>query len=99
MGFVTLTLCVMLWAHDGAERELAAYEDAVLGLLGDHGARVISRARTLAVERGDPVEVQLLEFPSENALADFMVDERRAALADQREAAVARTQLLRVELT
>ena len=38
-GRMTITLCVLLWATDGGHDELVAYEDDVLELLPDHGAR------------------------------------------------------------
>jgi uncharacterized protein (DUF1330 family) len=79
-------MCVLLWAHPGQEEALAAYEDSVLGLLPDHGARVL--------DRGAPTEVQLLEFPSAAALDAYMNDPRRIALAADRDAAIARTEVL-----
>ena len=41
-----LTLCALVWAAPGQDDRLATYEDRVLGLLSDHGARVVSRARS-----------------------------------------------------
>ena len=90
-----MLLCVTLWPRPGREADLIAYEDAVLDLLVDHGARVVQRLRT--VERADgPLEVQVLDVPSEEALAAYMDDPRRLALAPARDAAVARTEILRV---
>jgi uncharacterized protein (DUF1330 family) len=91
---VTVVLCVLLWAAPGEQRALGEYEDRVLGLLGGHGARVLSRVRAID---GQPDEVQLLEFPSDDALAAFQDDPRRGELAALRERAVARTEVLRVE--
>ena len=88
-----LTLCVLLWPVAGQEELLIAYEDRVLAHLADHGARVVSRVRA---RDGEPFEVQLLEFPSEDALAAFMDDPRRAALADERDRAIARAEVIRV---
>jgi hypothetical protein len=91
-----LTLCVLLYAVPGAEPELVAYEDQVLGLLPAHGASV--RARVRAQEPGDgPYEVHLLEFPDEQALDAYMGDPARVARADQRDRAIARTEVLRVD--
>jgi uncharacterized protein (DUF1330 family) len=81
-----VSLCVLLWARPGAEEALGAYEDSVLALLPDHGARV--------VERGSPTEVQLLEFPSAAAVDAYMKDPRRTALAADRDAAITRTEVL-----
>jgi uncharacterized protein (DUF1330 family) len=97
---VEVTLCVLLWAREGREAELGAYEDQVLDLLAEHGGQVIQRARTVTGNggNGEPTEVQLLRFSSEAALDDFMQDGRRTALAGQRDAAIARTDVLRVRL-
>jgi uncharacterized protein (DUF1330 family) len=92
-----LILCVLLWARDGREAELTAYEDRVLSLLPEHGGRVVQRARR--TEPGDgPCEVQLLESASQAALDAYTNDPRRTALAADRDAAIARTQIIPVRL-
>ena len=95
-----VNLCVLLWAHEGRDADLSAYEDEVLGMLAEHGGQIIQRAR---VERGksssdEPTEVQLLRFASEAALEGYMNDARRVALADQREKIIAMTEIMRVKL-
>jgi uncharacterized protein (DUF1330 family) len=94
---MAVTLCVLVWARLGMDAELAAYEDEVLGLLPDHGGRVLQRVRPVG-GRDEPSEVQLLQFPSEDALDAFMADERRTARQVERDAAVDRTEVLRVNL-
>ena len=94
---MTVTLCVLLWARQGREAGLISYEDRVLQLVPDHGGRVLQRARA-AGEPGQPLEVQLVHFPSEDALASYMSDERRGALSGDRDAAIERTEVLRVDL-
>ncbi len=94
---VTVTLCVLLWAREGRKAELISYEDRVLQLLPDHGGRVLQRARA-AGEAGQPLEVQLVQFPSEEALTGYMTDARRVALSSVRDAAIERTEVLRVDL-
>ncbi len=94
---MSLHLCVLLWPNAGAEQALIAYEDRVLELMGDHGARVLQRARTDGAD-GSPLEIQILEFPSEEALEGYMGDERRTALAGERDAAIARADVLEVDL-
>ena len=91
------TLCVLLWAQPGAQAALAAYEDRVLRLIPDHGARVLQRARSSGAD-GQPAEIQLLEFPSAAALDAYRADPRRTALAADRDRAVARTEIIEVEL-
>jgi uncharacterized protein (DUF1330 family) len=94
---VSLTLCVLLWARPDAGAALHAYEDRVLDLVAGHGGRVLQRARSDGAD-GQPLEIQLLEFPSPAALNDYMTDGRRLALADDRDRAVARTDVINVEL-
>jgi uncharacterized protein (DUF1330 family) len=94
---MAVTLCVLLWAHDGRGTELGEYEDQVLRLVPEHGGTVIQRARS-AGTGGDPLEVHILEFPSELALEAYTQDDRRTALAANRDHAIARTDVLRVEL-
>ncbi|GAB2610200.1 hypothetical protein GCM10027168_48940 [Streptomyces capparidis] len=93
---MTVRLCVLLWARAGAAGALAAYEDKVLALLGEHGGRVVQRARTDGAE-GAPSEIQLIEFASRAGYGGFMADPRRTALADERDAAIARTDVHPVE--
>ncbi len=94
---MSLTLCVLVWAHEACESDLVEYEDRVLRFLPDHGGRVLHRARTDG-SPGEPLEVQLLELPSEAALHEYISDERRMMLADARDHSIARTQVLRVDL-
>ncbi|MCL1869906.1 MAG: hypothetical protein FWF90_05780 [Promicromonosporaceae bacterium] len=91
-----LTLCVLLWAHPGQDDALTAYEDTVLALLPDHGSRLVSRVRRTAGGDDDPLEVQVIDLPSREALAAYMADPRRTALEASREAAIARTRVLEV---
>jgi uncharacterized protein (DUF1330 family) len=93
----SIRLCVLLWARPGADAALVDYEDRVLELIADHGARVLQRARTDGAD-GAPLEIQILEYPSQAALDGYMADARRVALADARDAAIARTEVLPVQL-
>ncbi len=93
---MSIHLCVLLWSRPGAEEALCAYEDTVLGLMGDHGALVLQRMRTDGANDA-PLEIQVLEFPSQGALDGYMQDERRTVLAGERDAAIARTDVLPAE--
>ena len=88
-------LCVLLWAVPGRLDELIRYEDRVLALVGDHKGRVVDRLRNLGEE--GPSEVQVLHFPSQESLDSFMSDQRRLALAADRDRSVARTEVLSVQ--
>jgi uncharacterized protein (DUF1330 family) len=92
-----IRLCVLLWARRDADAALVDYEDRVLELMADHGVRVLQRARTDGAN-GAPLEIQILEYPTQAALDGYLADERRAALANDRDAAIARTEILPVEL-
>ena len=91
-----VTLCVLLWARDGRDVELRQYEDQVLALLTDHDGQVIHRAHVIGDD--GPSEVQILRLGSDDALAAYLSDPRRTALAGQRDAAIERTDVLRIQL-
>jgi uncharacterized protein (DUF1330 family) len=94
---VSLTLCMLLWAQPGADDALIAYEDQVLPLVAEHGGRVLQRVRSSGID-GQPLEIQLIEFPSTAALDAYMTDGRRTSLAAERDRAIAKTQVIDVEL-
>jgi uncharacterized protein (DUF1330 family) len=70
-----------------------------LRCLSEHGGRLISRHAVIERDDGDPLEVQVIEMPDEEALTGYVHDPVRACLArtHDRDAITARTQLLRVE--
>jgi uncharacterized protein (DUF1330 family) len=72
---------------------LAEYEDRVLARLEAHGARLLIRISSID---GEPTEMQVLEFPSEEALEAFQEDPERLALAGLRAQAIMRTEVTRV---
>lgn len=90
------TFYVFLWSRPGMEQALAAYEDAVLRLMGEHKGKVLHRARTDGAD-GRPLEIQLCEWDSQDAIDSYMTDPRRAALADDRDQAIARTEIVPVQ--
>ena len=92
---MSLNLCCLLWAHPGREAALVEYEDRVLALLPDHGATLVSRVRSDGAD-GHPLEVQLFEFPSQDSLDAYLADPRRTALAADRDAAIAKNELIPV---
>ncbi|WP_129786966.1 hypothetical protein [Promicromonospora panici] len=92
-----IQLCCFLWAYPGQEAALSAYEDRVLALVPEHGGSVLQRAVSNGAD-GRPHEVQLYRFTSQAALDGYVADPRRAALADERDRVVARTELFPVDL-
>jgi hypothetical protein len=93
---MAITVSALLWARPGREQALISYEDTVLALLDDHRATLVSRLRSDGSD-GQPFEIQVFEFPSDLELDEYLGDPRRTALAFERDEAVARTQLIRVE--
>jgi uncharacterized protein (DUF1330 family) len=91
---MSIKICVLLAAIPGREALLAQYEDRVLGLLPDHGARVETRVRALD---GPFTEIQILEFPSEQSLQEFQSYPRRTELSEIRAAVIGSTIVVRVE--
>jgi uncharacterized protein (DUF1330 family) len=64
--------------------QAAAYEDEVLPLLVDHGARVLYRGRRAPGEDPAlPAEIQLVWVPSRAALDAYLADPRRQAAIDR----------------
>ena len=92
---MTLRMCVLLWERPGRDKDLAEFEDAVLAMLPEYGGAVISRDTVIGRADGDPLEVQVLEMPDDQAIKAYMADPRRDALPP-REEIIARTQILRV---
>lgn len=97
VSIVSLTLCVLLWARPGTEDRLIAYEDQVLGIAVEHSGRVLQRVRGSGTG-GQPLEIQILEFPSARTFDAFMSDDRRQALAGERDRAIAKTEVIEVRL-
>ena len=78
------TIAFVGTAEPGKADAARAYEDEVLALLPDHGARVIYRGhRTAGQDPTLPVEVHLLWFPSQEAFQAFLADVRRHAAFDR----------------
>jgi hypothetical protein len=88
---------VFLWAHPGMEQALVAYEDAVLALVSEHSGEVLHRARTDGAD-GRPLEIQLFEWASQEAMDGYMADSRRISLSAERERAIARTEIVPVQV-
>jgi hypothetical protein len=95
---VKQTFYVFLWSYPGMDEALIAYEDAVLALVGEHDGHVVHRARTDGAG-GRPLEIQLFEWASREAMDRYMADPRRTALSADREQAIARTEIVPVQLS
>jgi hypothetical protein len=67
----------------------------VLTLVDEHDGRVVHRARTNGAD-GRPLEIQLFEWASQEAIDSYMSDPRRTARSADREEAIARTEFVPV---
>jgi hypothetical protein len=75
------TLAFVGYTTAASAERAGEYEDAVLPLLTDHGARVVYRGRRASGEDAAlPFEVHLLWFPNQAALDAYLADDRRAEL-------------------
>src|SRR5690606_41785228 len=71
--------------------------DEALALVPFDGGRVVARVRALpGQDAAPPPAVQVIEMPDDDALAATLADPARVALADVRDRAVARTDIVRV---
>jgi hypothetical protein len=95
---VKQTFYVFLWSCPGMNEALIAYEDAVLALVDEHDGHVMQRARTDGAD-GRPLEIQLLEWVSQEAMDGYLADSRRTAMSADRERAIARTEIVPVQLS
>jgi uncharacterized protein (DUF1330 family) len=79
--------------------DAALYEDAVLPLLADHGAKVLFRGRRRASEDAElPYEVHVLWFPSRASYDTYLADDRRRALLDRFGGVFARKEAVGVDV-
>jgi uncharacterized protein (DUF1330 family) len=68
-------------ASDALAPRAIAFEDEVLPLLADHGAKLLYRGRrTAGQDETLPLEIHLLWFPHRDALESYLRDDRRQAL-------------------
>jgi len=94
---VSITLAfVGLVPSDGFDRA-AAYEDAVLPLLVEHGGEVVFRGRQVGDDPTLPAEVQILRVPSDDVLDAYLADDRRARLRAEHGDVFDETTLVRVD--
>lgn len=91
------TLVFIGHAEPGLEAQASAYEDRVLPLLADHGARLLFRGRRTADDPELPLEVHLTRFPHRRAFDAYMADVRRLALLDEFGDVFTRKQVIEVE--
>jgi uncharacterized protein (DUF1330 family) len=78
------TLAFVGHADPEAGERASAYEDRVLPLLAEHGARLLYRGKRVAGQDPSlPLEVHLIRFPHRRALDAYLADPRRQTLIEE----------------
>ena len=90
-----ITLCALMWAHDGQVDALHAYEAAVIPLISEHGGQLLQRLAADGLGE-QPHEINIFRFPDRAALEAYMTDPKREALSAQRDASIRRTEVIPV---
>ncbi|MGV8970871.1 MAG: hypothetical protein ACOH10_01025 [Rhodoglobus sp.] len=75
------------------ETELSNYLDRVVALEIEHGGAIRYRGVTSGTDN-QPLEIHILEFPTEDMLNNFMGDDRRTTMAPERERVIARMEIM-----
>ncbi|MDJ0335365.1 hypothetical protein QMG83_09035 [Salinibacterium sp. G-O1] len=88
-----ISCCVQFWAHPGMETDLSTYLDRVVDLEIEHGGNIRYRGVTSGTD-DQPLEIHILEFPTADMLNNFMGDDRRTAMAPERERVIARMEIM-----
>jgi len=76
-----ITLAFVGYTTPALAPRAAEYEDEVLPLLAEHGARVVYRGRRAGAQDANvPFEVHLLWFPNRASFESYLADGRRTEL-------------------
>ena len=70
------------------------FERAAIATMKIHQGRIVSAFETARKLDGTGVEFHLLEFPSEEAFADYRADTSLAQLSELRSAAISETEVI-----
>ena len=91
-----ILIVAQLFIHPGREGEFRRFETEAVRIMRKHGGCIEKVIRpTVAVQQELlPYEVHLLSFPSMEQFAAYKADADLAKLADLRQSAIARTEVL-----
>jgi uncharacterized protein (DUF1330 family) len=93
----SLEIVASLWIHPDRVAEFEAYEKKAARIMQRHeGAiqKVIRVTNANSPSNAQPFEVHVLSFPSLEAFQAYRSDSELAALAEERNAAISRTEVL-----
>jgi len=92
-----LTLIVHLYSRKPGLSALRVYEQKVLPILSDHQGRIVTAfSPSPDMSTGDelPDEIHIVTFPSQHQFETYKSDPRHAALAQERQQVIARTEII-----
>jgi uncharacterized protein (DUF1330 family) len=94
-----IVLLVSLHVHPGREAELRRFETEAARIMARHGGAIERVIRPVSAPAGAalPHEIHVVTFPRREALAAYRADPELAALAELRQAAIARTEIVEGE--
>ena len=83
-------ILVILTAGASGSKEIKQYESKVVPIMREYGGKILSAFKP---KYNPPDEIHLIEFPSEEALAQYQKDPRVLELRAEREVAINKTDL------
>jgi len=91
-----LVLVVRLFIHPGREAEFRRFETEAARIMARHGGRIERAIRPTGPPDQQPLphEIHVLSFPDATRLDAYRTDPELAALAELRQAAIARTEVI-----
>jgi uncharacterized protein (DUF1330 family) len=94
-----IVLLVSLYVHPGREAELRRFETAAARIMARHGGAIerVIRSVTAPAGAAPPHEIHVVTFPGREAFAAYRADPELAALAELRQSAIARTEIVEGE--
>lgn len=82
-----------LWVKDGRFAEFARFENKAFAIMARHGARVVRIEQNHQATDDVPHEVHVLDFPDNERFEAYRSDPELQALAGEREACIAKTEV------
>jgi uncharacterized protein (DUF1330 family) len=92
----SLEIVASFWIHPDRVAEFEAYEQKAARIMRRYGGviRKVVRVSNADPSNGQPFEVHVLSFPSLEAFHSYRADAELSGLAEERSAAILRTELL-----
>jgi uncharacterized protein (DUF1330 family) len=91
-----LLLLARLFVHPGREAEFRQFESAAARIMARYGGRIekVIRPLSSSPQESLPHEIHLISFPGQEAFDAYRADAELAGLAELRQRAILRTELV-----